>query len=150
MGQILVKNYIHIIFSTNYRQPLISEQIESELFAYMGGICNNLKCQPVSIGGFRDHVHVLCLLSKKVPLMKLMEEMKSHSSKWIKSKGEEFNSFYGQNGYGAFSVYSKDIDTLISYIKSQKEHHTKVTFQEEFRSLMLEQGLDFDEKYVWE
>ena len=87
MGQSLVKNYIHIVFSTKEREPFILESIEVELHVYLGGVCKKLGCQPVKIGGFNDHVHVLCLLSKNVTLVKLVEELKSHSSKWIKTKG---------------------------------------------------------------
>ena len=65
MGQSLVKNYLHIIYSTKYRQPLIHERVQPELYSYLGGICNNLECYPVKIGGYLDHVHVLCMLSKK-------------------------------------------------------------------------------------
>jgi hypothetical protein len=83
IGQSLVKNYMHIVFSTKYRQALISEEIEPELYAYIGGICNKLSCQVIKIGGCADHIHILCLLSKKIDLMKLLEEVKSHSSKWI-------------------------------------------------------------------
>jgi REP element-mobilizing transposase RayT len=83
MGQSLVKNYIHIVFSTKYRQPLISEAIEDELYSYLGGICKKLECQPIKIGGYYDHVHILCMLSKKITLMKLVEEIKSHSSKCL-------------------------------------------------------------------
>ena len=86
MGQSLVKNYLHIIFSTKYRQPLIIEKVEDELYSYIGGICNALGCPPIKIGGYYDHVHILCMLSKKITLMKLLEEIKSHSSKWIKNK----------------------------------------------------------------
>lgn len=150
MGQSLVKNCIHITYSTKYRQPLITDQIELELFSYLGGICNKLECQTITVGGYRDHVHILCFLSKKISLMKLMEEVKGHSSKWVKSKGKEYTDFYWQNGYGAFSVNSRDIDLVISYIKTQREHHSKNTFQDEFRSLMLEHGIEFDERYVWD
>jgi REP element-mobilizing transposase RayT len=65
MGQSLVKNYLHLVFSTKHREPLISADIENELYAYLGGICKNLDCQPLKAGGYTDHVHILCLLSKK-------------------------------------------------------------------------------------
>jgi len=104
MGQSLVKNYLHIVFSTKHREPLIQEPVQDGLYAYLGGICKNMECHPVKIGGFTDHVHILCLLSKKVTLMKLMEELKSHSSSWIKTKESIYRNFYWQDGYGAFSV----------------------------------------------
>ncbi len=98
MGQSLVKNYMHIVFSTKHRQKIILPEIENELHAYMGGICNNLECQTIKIGGYTDHIHILCMLSKKIPLMKLLEEVKSHSSKWVKTKGDAYKNFYWQDG----------------------------------------------------
>ena len=83
MGQSLNKIYVHLVFSTKHRKPLITDLIKGELFSYLGGICKNLECNPIQVGGHHDHIHILCLLSKKVALMKLMEEVKSHSSKWL-------------------------------------------------------------------
>lgn len=102
MGQSLVKNYIHLIFSTKNRVPLIDKEIEIELHHYLAGICIKLDCHIIKVGGYYDHIHILCLLSKKVPLIKLIEELKSTSSKWIKSKGIKYQKFYWQGGYGAF------------------------------------------------
>jgi putative transposase len=150
MPQSLVKNYVHIVFSTKYRQPLITSMIENELHAYMGGICKNLECFPIKIGGYTDHVHVLCNLSKKIALMKLMEEMKAHSSKWAKTKGESFKDFYWQNGYGAFSVNPSEVDQVVAYIENQHEHHAKKTFQEEYRLFLHEYQVEYDERYVWD
>jgi putative transposase len=150
MGQSLVKNYIHITFSTKYRQPLISEAIEDELYSYIGGICSKLECTPIKIGGHYDHVHILCMLSKKITLMKLVEEIKSHSSKWIKTKDETLKNFYWQDGYGAFSVNPAEVDRVIKYISNQKEHHTKRTFQEEYRVFLKKYHVEFNEQYVWD
>ena len=74
MGQSLVKNYIHITFSTKNRNNLITEDIEEELYNYIGGICKNLKCNPLKIGGYKNHVHILCLLHKNVALSNLIEK----------------------------------------------------------------------------
>jgi putative transposase len=98
MGQSLVKNYIHIIFSTKHRQPIILPEYENELHSYLGGTCKNLDCQPIKVGGYTDHIHILCMLSKKIALMKLLEELKSHSSKWMKTKDELLKNFYWQDG----------------------------------------------------
>ena len=150
MGQSLVKNYLHIVFSTKHCEPLIHERIENELHAYLGGICKDLECHPVKVGGHCDHVHILCMLSKKITLVKLMEELKSHSSKWIKKKGDDLKSFFWQDGYGAFSVNPSEIDIVIKYIANQKEHHRKKTFQEEYRAFLKKYNVDFDERYVWD
>ena len=150
MGQSLVRNYIHIVFSTKYRQPLIKGPVEKELHAYLGGICNNLDCQPIKIGGYTDHIHILCMLSKKITLMKLLEVLKSHSSKWIKTKGDDFKNFYWQDGYGAFSVKPSETERVITYIANQHEHHSKKSFQDEYREFLEEYQTAFDERYVWD
>lgn len=150
MGQSLVKIYTHIVFSTKHRQPLITGEIELELFSYIGGICNQLGCPTISVGGYKDHVHILCLLSKKITMMKLMEEVKGHSSKWIKTKGPEYQNFFWQNGYGSFSVNSRDVDRVAQYIRSQREHHSGKTFQDEYKTMLIENEMDFDEKFVWD
>jgi len=150
MGQSLVKNYLHIIFSTKLRAPLILESIENELYSYIGGICKQLECYPLKIGGYIDHIHILCMLSKKSPLMKLLEEIKAHSSKWIKTKDDTLKKFYWQNGYGAFSVNPYEVDKVIAYIENQKEHYRKKTFQDEYRAFLKKYNVEFDEKYVWD
>ncbi|MEI8202815.1 MAG: IS200/IS605 family transposase [Bacteroidota bacterium] len=150
MSQSLVKNYLHIVFSTKHRVHLIHPPIESELHAYLGGICKNLECQPIKIGGYTDHIHILCMLSKKIPLMKLLEEVKSHSSKWMKTNGEEYKNFYWQDGYGAFSVNPSEVDIVINYITNQKKHHDKKTFQDEYRAILHKYQMEFDERYVWD
>lgn len=149
-GQSLVKNYIHIIFSTKHREPLIHPPVEAELHSYLGGICNKLDCQVIKVGGYNDHIHILCMLSKKIALMKLMEELKSHSSKWIKTKGTGYENFYWQDGYGAFSVNPSEIDTVIAYIANQHEHHSKKTFQDEYRAFLKKYNVEYEEKYVWD
>jgi len=150
MGQSLVTNYLHIVFSTKHREALIDDVIENELHNYLGGICKNLECQPITVGGYIDHIHILCMLSKKIALIKLMEELKSHSSKWIKTKGAAYSQFYWQDGYGAFSVNPSEVDVVIDYISRQKEHHSKKTFQEEYRAFLKKYKVEYDERYVWE
>jgi REP element-mobilizing transposase RayT len=149
MGQSLVKNYIHIVFSTKYREPLIKQTVETELYSYLGGICKKLDCPVIKVGGYTDHIHILCMLSKKITLVKLMEELKSHSSKWIKTKGSEYSNFYWQDGYGAFSVNPSQVAIVVNYIANQKEHHRKKTFQKEYRAFLKKYEVEFDERYVW-
>jgi len=117
------------VFSTKYSQPLIQQSVESELYSYLGGICNKLGCQVIKVGGFTDHIHILCLLSKKTTLVKLLEELKSHSSKCIKTKGEAYSNFYWQGGYGAFSVNPSDVETVINYSANQKSIIVKKHFK---------------------
>ncbi len=150
MGQSLVKNYLHIIFSTKNHLTSIKNNYDQELYRYIGGICKNMECYPVKIGGYTDHIHILCLLSKKVTLIKLLEEIKTNSSKWMKARDESLNNFYWQNGYGAFSVNPGEIDKVIAYIVNQHEHHKKITFKDEYRAFLKKYKVEYDEKYVWE
>lgn len=150
MGQSLVKNYVHIVFSTKHRKHLIHPPVEAELHCYLGGICNRLECQVLIVGGYTNHIHILCMLSKKLALMKLVEEVKSHSSKWIKTKNEDYKNFYWQDGYGAFSVKPSEVDKVIAYIANQHEHHSKKSFQDEYRNILTKYKVDYDEKYVWD
>lgn len=150
MPQSIAYNYLHITFSTKYREPLIDEAIEEELFKYIGGICKNLECNPIKVGGYRDHIHILCVLSRKIALMKLLEEVKSHSSKWIKTKGDQYKNFYWQRGYGSFSVNPAQIDVVVRYIENQAEHHKKKTFQEEYVAFLKKYNAEYDERYLWD
>ena len=109
-----------------------------------------MECHPIKIGGYTDHVHILCMLSKKIALMKLLEEVKSHSSKWMKTKDESLKNFYWQDGYGAFSVNPSEVDVVKAYIENQKEHHKKITFQDEYRALLKEHNIEYDERYIWD
>ncbi|MBC7850403.1 MAG: IS200/IS605 family transposase [Chitinophagaceae bacterium] len=149
MGQSLVNIYAHIIFSTKNRQPLIDGPIEKELHRYLAGVINNLNCKTIKVGGHVDHVHALCMLSKQLPITKLVQEMKTDSSWWIKSRGEQYKNFYWQDGYGAFSVGWNVVDTLAAYIENQHIHHRKITFQEEYRAFLIENRVEYSETYVW-
>ena len=82
--------------------------------------------------------------------MKLLEEVKSHSSKWIKTKGKDFEDFYWQNGYGAFSVNPTEIEIVKKYILSQEGHHQNKSFQEEFLSFLKKYEVEYDERYIWD
>ncbi len=150
MSQSLTQNYIHIVFSTKHRQPFIQPPFEEALHAYLGGICNKLDSIPIKIGGYSDHVHILCRLSKKIALMKLLEEVKSHSSAWMKTKDKSLKDFYWQDGYGAFSVSPLGIDRVTRYIDQQHEHHSKKTFQDEYRAMLKKYNTEYDERYVWD
>ena len=150
MPQSLVKNYIHITFSTKNRHQFIDEHIEEQLFSYLGGICKNLECTPIIVGGYKNHVHILCLLSQKIALMKLIEEVKSHSSKWIKTKGDRYENFYWQNGYGGFSVAQSHVSEVKEYISKQEEHHKEKSFKEEYLALLKAYDIEYDIRYVWD
>ncbi len=109
-----------------------------------------MECNPVQVGGVKDHIHILCLLSRKIALMKLIEELKSHSSKWIKTKGSKYQKFYWQKGYGSFSVNPSEIETVVNYIQNQNEHHKKKTYKDEYLAFLKKYHVEYDERYVWD
>ena len=150
MPQSLSQVYIHITFSTKNRVPIIDDQMKPRLFEYLGGICNRLEFQVLQVGGHNDHIHILCMLSKKITQIKLMEEVKKSSSKWIKTIDEKYRNFYWQNGYGIFSVNPSETDVVVNYIRNQKEHHKKHSFQDEFRAFLKKHRVEYDERYVWD
>lgn len=150
MSQSLALLCTHLIFSTKHRQPFIDDAIEPTLHEYLGAVCKELECLPLVVGGYTDHVHILCLLSKKIALMDLLEEVKKRSSKWIITQGSGYSNFYWQGGYGAFSVNPAERDVVIKYISNQHEHHKNIAFQDEYRIFLKKYNVDFDERYVWD
>ena len=148
MSQSFVKFYAHIVFHTKNNKDLIHEDIEDELYSYFGGILKNLKSIPLRIGGTANHIHILCTLPKTMTPADLTEEIKKSSSKWIKTKGKRFENFYWQEGYGGFSVSHFHIDVIKNYIANQKKHHMTTSAMEEFKKLLDENGVDYDEKYL--
>ena len=150
MAQSLAKIIMHIIFSTKNRTPCLNDDTREELYRYMSTVLKNLDCPAIQIGGIKDHVHILCTLSKNYSIAKLIEEVKNPTSRWIKSKGKAFSKFHWQNGYGAFSVSQSNIEQVRIYIKNQEEHHRKFTFQDEFVRFLDKYQVPYDERYVWD
>ena len=148
-AQTLVSLMVHVIFSTKNREPFITPEIEPELFAYVGGILKNHESRLLDAGGTADHVHLLISQSKNVSLSSLMMDVKKDSSLWIKTNGNQFRNFHWQDGYGAFSIRKTDIPELKKYIASQKEHHLKRSFKEELIRFLHYEGIEYDERYLW-
>jgi REP element-mobilizing transposase RayT len=149
MAQTLVSLYIHVIFSTKHRANLITPEIEPDLFAYVGGILNNNKSKLIAANGTSDHIHLLISLSKNLGLSKLVGDIKRDSSVWIKKQASQFQKFYWQDGYGAFSIGHSQIKTVKNYIARQKIKHAKTDYQSEFRGFLQNYEMEYDERYVW-
>lgn len=150
MPQSLTQLYLHIVFSTKNHIPFIKQSIRKELYSYIGGILNNVECPSIKIGGIDDHIHILCRFSKKITIIKLLEEIKTSSSKWIKTKGEDYAKFHWQDGYGAFTVSSSAVENVTSYIENQEQHHAFKKFKEEYIELLENNNTDYDERYLWD
>jgi REP element-mobilizing transposase RayT len=139
---------VHLVFSTKNRRPLIGPDVEDELWRYLAATCTAHGCHAHRVGGTVDHVHILCGLARTVPVSKLLEEVKTSSSKWMKTKG--VGEFGWQNGYGAFSIGQSQLDDVAGYIAGQKMHHQSSTFQEEYRKFLAKYLVQYDERYVWD
>jgi len=150
MPQSLSNLFVHLVFSTKNRVSFITSTIEPELYAYIASILNEHGCQTILINGMPDHVHILFNLSRTMTLADVVSKVKANTSRWIKTKGPDFSTFGWQSGYGAFSVGVTDKDRAISYIRAQKTHHQKQSFQDEFREMLQRAGIKFDERYAWD
>jgi len=149
MSQSLAHILIHLVFSTKNREPLIKVEIQEQLYAYMVGILKQHQSSSLIVNGTGDHVHLLFSLSKNKTLSDIVREVKTGSSKWIKTQPGDFQNFQWQNGYGAFSVSESNVEIVKKYIANQKKHHQKLSFKDELRQLYVKHGLRFDEEYLW-
>ena len=151
MSQSLVSNLIHLVYSTKHRQPWLTDAVRDRLFAYQAGIFQKWESPALIIGGVEDHVHALFALSKNYAIKKIVEEVKKGSSKWMKTaEGTRNLEFQWQAGYAGFSVSQSNVAVVTKYIANQAEHHRKMTFQDELRTLLKRHQIEFDERYVWD
>ncbi|MBW8324660.1 MAG: transposase [Prolixibacteraceae bacterium] len=149
MSQSLSKLYIHLVFHVKNPLVLIRREDKDILYAYIGSIIKDNSSIPVIINGTSDHIHILCVMSKNISLAALTEEIKRHSSRWIKTLGDHYRQFSWQAGYAGFSISQSLHNKTVLYIKNQEEHHKKMTFQEELILFLKEYGIDYDERYLW-
>jgi REP element-mobilizing transposase RayT len=151
MSQSLANVILHNVFSTKERRPFLhTPELRNTLTGYLVGTLQNLKCPSLNVGVVQDHVHILCHLSRTITIADLIGELKSSSSERLKQEGRDVSSFYGQNGYGAFSVSESMVPTVKAYIADQESHHKRMSFQDEFRQLLTRHRIKFDERYVWD
>ena len=150
MSQSLASILVHIVFSTKHRERIIADDIRDELHAYIGGIISNQKGTLLHAGSVEDHIHLLATHPRTCSPADLIEEIKTSSSKWIKTRGKQYAKFHWQGGYGMFSISPSHRPALEKYFDNQAEHHRKETFQDEFRRLCRKYEIEYDEKYVWD
>ncbi len=149
MAQSYLGVYIHYIFSTKNRERTIKPKIENRLRQYMTGIAKEHNMKTLAIGGVEDHMHILASLPSDLSIAKAIQFMKGGSSKWIHETFSDCSNFKWQKGYGAFSVSISHIEKTIAYIDRQKEHHKRVTFQEEYIAFLKKNRIEYDERYIW-
>jgi len=148
MPQTLSFNLVHVVFSTKNRAPLINDDIGAALHAYMAGTTRKLDCECFRAGGTVDHVHLAVRLGTTKTAAKVVSEIKTGSSIWMKEHG--VRQFAWQRGYALFSVSPADVGALLHYIDGQQAHHQKRDFQDEMRAFFEKYHIAFDERFVWD
>ena len=144
MAHTYASNFIHCIFSTRKRQPLIPESRITGLHAYLGGIARSEGVALIAAGGTANHIHLLFVLPASHSLAQAVQKLKGGSSRWM---GQDFS---WQEGYGAFSVSHSSLAEVEKYIANQEEQHRKVSFQEEFVAFLKRHEIEYDERFLWE
>lgn len=150
MPQSLSAVYIHLVFSTKERRPFLrDETTRMSVHSYLGGISKQLGCAPIMTGGMEDHVHLLARFGRTITQAEWVKELKRVSNLWIKEQ-YAIRNFEWQAGYADFSVSCSSLDHVKRYIEHQQEHHRKFSFQDELRALFRKNGVEWDERYVWD
>lgn len=148
MPQTLSFNLVHVVFSTKGRVPLIGEEIAPDLHGYLAGTVRRLGCDCFRLGGVQDDVHLALRLAATRISAKMVSELKTSSSVWMKERGVA--RFAWQRGYGFLSVGPADIRALVRYIDGQKAHHARRSFEEEMRGFCEKYHVPIDEQYAWD
>ena len=149
MAQSLAKVYLHLIFSTKNREPVLVDEWRDDLFHVLGGLANNLGCQSLIVGGVVDHVHMMFQLGRTITIADAVGVIKSSSSAWVNQSHVLPAVFQWQGGYAAFSVSQSNVEAVQEYIRRQPEHHTGQSFQDELREWLRKYEIEWDERYVW-
>jgi REP element-mobilizing transposase RayT len=136
---------VHCVFSTKDRRPTISEEMQPRLWAFLGGIARKNQMRAIAVGGIDDHAHVLLSMPPTIAVAKAMQLLKGGSSKWMNDQIPP-RSFAWQENYGAFSIGVSQVKDTVFYIKTQKEHHAKIGFDEEFDMFLRRHGITPDEQ----
>src|SRR6185503_20827172 len=150
MPQSLAKILIHLIYSTKNREPYLIEGLRDELHRYTAAILKELDSPALLVNSVEDHVHIAFVLSRTQSISHVVQEIKTGTSKWLKTKAANLAQFHWQNGYGAFSVSQSNLDGVLKYVANQPEHHRRKSFQEEYREFLSRYQIAYDERYVWD
>lgn len=145
MSHSYAQNVIHIVFSTKQRQKSIDTAFQPELWAYTAGICKKEGLFVHAMDGMEDHIHLLLQLPPTLSLSKAVNAIKTNSSRWANQKDHELA---WQEGYAAFSVSASLVPAVAHYIRNQKQHHKKMSFDQEFLALLKKHRMEFDPRYV--
>ncbi len=155
MAQSLSNVLLHLVYSTKNREEYLEdENLQKELYAYTSTALKTFDCKSIIIGGTSNHIHILFAMTRTKSISDVIKHTKKETSKWIKTKSLNYDkilsNFSWQAGYGIFSVSSSQKENVINYIKTQKEHHKKMSFKEELIAFYKKNDIEYDERYIWE
>jgi len=148
MGDSYTNLLYHIIFSTKDRRPLITPDYEVRLYDYIGGTIRSLGGISLELNGTADHLHLLAKLRPDRALSDVLRKLRANPSGWMHQVFPRLEDFSWQRGYGAFTVSKKDVSAVRQYIAWQKQHHVKVSFRDEFIQFLIENEIEYDERYI--
>ena len=149
MPQSLSAVYVHLIFSTKEHYPYLhDEKLQTDLHAYLGEISKRLDCPPIRVGGVEDHVHILSRFGRTITQAEWVKELKRVSNIWLTTEG--LGQFQWQSGYADFSVSASNLEEVKRYIENQKEHHKRLSYQDEVRKFLRKYSMEWDERYIWD
>jgi REP element-mobilizing transposase RayT len=141
--------YNHLVFSTKNRIDWIRPEIEQRVWSYIGGIARKHDIAPIQIGGMDNHIHALTGSPPSVSPSQIAQWLKGGSSHWIKNEFPGMSDFAWQDGFGVFSVCKSHAEKVVEYIKRQREHHQKQSFEEEYIELLRLHEIDYDDRYLF-
>ena len=144
------KIYIQVVFAVNGRASLISERWEENLYKYITGIVTNQGQKMLAINGAYDHIHFLIGMKPTCCLSDLVRDIKKATNEWVNANDLTKSHFSWQEGYGGFSYSYSDLDNVITYIHSQKEHHKRISFKKEYTQMLKDFEIDFKDEYLFE
>jgi REP element-mobilizing transposase RayT len=137
----------HIVIRTKNGKKTIDPRQAKQLYAYIAGIIKNKKSHLYRINGIEDHIHILTDIHPSIALADFIRDIKVSTSVWMKNCGY-FPDFEGwSDRYGAFTCSWANVGNIAEYIITQREHHKKEVFIDEYRRLMIESGITIDERY---
>lgn len=150
MANTYTQLYVQIIFSPLGRQNLINKNIKDNIYKYITGIVKNKNQKLMIINGMPDHVHMFLGLTPDISISDLVKDIKTGSTNFVNEEKLIFGKFSWQHGYGAFTYSKSQIEKVVEYINKQEEHHKKITFRDEYISLLKKFEIEYNEKYLFE
>jgi putative transposase len=150
MANTYTQCYFHLVFAVKNRDALVKKEWKTEMEKYITGIVQNHRHKILAIRSMPDHIHILIGYNVNHLIPDLVEEIKTSSNAWIKSRKLSRFRFEWQIGYGAFTHSRSEIDNVIKYIITQEEHHKKKPFKEEYQEMLENNAVLFNNIYLFD